>query len=317
MPIQREFKIIKQNFVNSVNSARGKKSLVESIVLREFDESFGWKYGEVVLTPGFNKFTLSEVIEEAECWRKNENQIQNSYNFIEPAVSCIKSSIWNCENNASIIYPAKLANNFEDFDFAHRTVKKKIGITNHVSEIKLVKDWLSKLDTSVKVRLDANESLDYQALYSWVEALHGNQQIEFIEQPTKGFPCERILNLIKDSNFPVALDEVVVSLGGPQKLLDMGWEGYFVVKPCLLPKWDCLIQFINENYEKIVISTVYESPFGYENVLRLCQFSNLDPGVDRSILSGSILEFENHHKYPLVVPAIPHVELTKLWNDIE
>ena len=86
MPIQREFKIIKQNFVNSVNSARGKKSLVESIVLREFDESFGWKYGEVVLTPGFNKFTLSEVIEEAECWRKNENQIQNSYNFIEPAV---------------------------------------------------------------------------------------------------------------------------------------------------------------------------------------------------------------------------------------
>ena len=238
---------------------------------------------------------MSDLNEEVEKWCQ-DGRLHN-FEFINSAVSCLESEIWN-ENlgDKHEISKARIINSLEDSISSHQTLKLKIGINETTYEInknaRIHKEASCFFDSDSSGR---NESLSLDQLLLWVEALHQNPVLEFMEQPLPGIPDDALIQLVKDTGFPIALDEAVIHLGGPDKLHQFGWAGLMVVKPTLCKNWNETIDFLRLHPERCIISTVFESPFGYEALLRLCRYSKLVPGIDRSIFEGGSLELISHH----------------------
>ena len=309
----REFKRYNLKFKTLTKSAHGVWDEKEGLIFMEKSESGVSSFGEVGLVPGFSKHSLGDLIDEAKVWVWG-GRIER-YKFIQPALSCLKSDLWNQDlNHQTEVKYAKMFHDFGEINEPNLTIKKKIGLEDVKTEIKKITSWFDKMPTSTRVRLDANESLNYEKLLWWMDALYENPKLDFIEQPLSGIPDDKLLKLVDENDFPVALDESIFALGNPSKLLDMGWPGFFVLKPSLLEDWDETIDFIKHNSNKSVVSTVYESPFGFEALSRVCCFSNLVSGVDRSIFVGNALEIESHHSDPLLVPSASIEELEILWD---
>ena len=309
----REFKRYNLKFKTSTKSAHGVWAKKEGLIFMEKSESGVSSFGEVGLVPGFSKHSLGDLIDEAKVWVWG-GRIER-YKFIQPALSCLKSDLWNQDlNHQTEVKYAKMFHDFGEINEPNLTIKKKIGLEDVKIEIKKITSWFEKMPVSTRVRLDANESLNYEKLLRWMDALYENPKLDFIEQPLSGIPDDKLLKLVDENDFPVALDESIFALGNPSKLLDMGWSGFFVLKPSLLEDWDETIDFIKHNANKSVVSTVYESPFGFEALSRVCRFSNLVSGVDRSIFVGNALEIESHHSDPLLVPSASIEELEILWD---
>ena len=309
----REFKRYNLKFKTPTKSAHGAWAEKEGLIFMEKSESGVITFGEVGIVTGFSKHTLGDLIDEAKAWVLG-GRIER-YKFIQPALSCLKSDLWNQDlNHQTEVRYAKMFQDFGEINEPNQTIKKKIGLEDIKIEIKKVTSWFDKMPVSTRVRLDANESLNYEKLLRWMDALYENPKLDFIEQPLSGIPDDKLLKLVEENDFPVALDESIFALGKPSKLLDMGWSGFFVLKPSLLEDWDETIDFIKHNANKSVVSTVYESPFGFEALLRVCRFSNLVSGVDRSIFFGNALEIESHHSDPFLVPSASIEELEILWD---
>ncbi len=308
----REFKRYKLKFRTSTRSAHGIWAEKEGLIFMERAESGVCYFGEVGIVPGFSKHSLRDLIDEAKAWVSGRIK---RYKFIKPALSCLRSKLWNQDlNNQSEVKYAKMFYDFGEIKQPNLTIKKKIGLEDIRIEIKKIISWFDKMPVSTRVRLDANESLNQEQLLRWVDVLYDNPKLDFIEQPLSGLPDDKLLKLVEENNFPIALDESILKLGNPSKLLDLGWSGFFVLKPSLLEDWDDTINFIKHNADKSVVSTVYESPFGFEALLRVCRVSNLVSGVDRSIFVGNALEVDSHHSDPLLVPSTSKEELEILWD---
>lgn len=298
-----------------MTNARGSCNGTNSLLLRERRHEDFWTYGEVPIMAGFTKASMQQLIDESKLWVREGNK--RAYKYIISGVSCLESSIWmNGYPDSGISKTAILCHDYIETSERDATFKKKIGLEDCKTEIRKTLEWLSKLPASVKIRLDANGALSHDSLMRWVDALWGNAQLDFIEQPMMGLPSEELMSFMQQSNFPIALDESVVEMGSPQELLEHGWSGYFILKPCLLACWESTLGFIKKNPDKTVVSTVFESPFGYEAVLRLCRHSNLVPGVDRSVYKGLPHEIKRHHSFPLALSGVFSSDLDSLWSEI-
>ena len=308
----REFKKFKQKFNLPLNTGHGLWRENSGFILKQTKYDGSLSFGEVCVVPGFCKFDMSDLNEEVEKWCQ-DGRLHN-FEFINSAVSCLESEIWN-ENlgDKHEISRARIMNSLEDSISSHQTLKLKIGINETTYEINKTLEFIKKLPASTRIRLDANESLSLDQLLLWVEALHQNPVLEFMEQPLPGIPDDALIQLVKDTGFPIALDEAVIHLGGPDKLHQLGWAGLMVVKPTLCKNWNETIDFLRLHPERCIISTVFESPFGYEALLRLCRYSKLVPGIDRSIFEGGSLELISHHSIPLFCPSASNEELGDLW----
>ena len=84
-------------------------------------------------------------------------------------------------------------------------------------------------------------------------------------------------------------------MGNPYLAIEQNWNGFYVIKPTLLPDWKGTIKFASENPNKTVFSTVFESPFGYEALIRASSFSNLE-GISRTCFSQIPTELDCHHQ---------------------
>ena len=72
--------------------------------------------------------------------------------------------------------------------------------------------------------------------------------------------------------------------------------------------------FLEKRRDKVIVSTCFESPFGYEAVVRLSSNSMISPGLERSCFQGLSVEFCAHHNSVLSSPAVSVKELDKLWD---
>ena len=88
-------------------------------------------------------------------------------------------------------------------------------------------------------------------------------------QPLPSSDREALLSFASSSSISLALDESVADIADAESWRDAGWPGYFVLKPSLCGDWARLEGFIRENPSRCVISSVFESPFGFEAVLRM------------------------------------------------
>ena len=309
----REFKFISQKFDKPHISSNFSWEIRESIVLRELNDNGEFVYGEIAPVPGFPfQPQISDILVEAEKWAAYQKLLSSSP--LAPALSCMKSDIWKKNVNASgkkirksILVP------FDNVKGCKPSLKIKIGLLPVVEEIEKTKAWLQRLDISSKVRLDANGALSMDELKLWNDEFSTEKRIEYLEQPVSDEFRDVLFDFSNQSNLPLAIDETIVAMGSPYAAKDNGWNGFYVLKPTLLPNWNLTLKFAKENPATTVFSTVYESPFGYEALVRASVFSELEPGLNRKNLKSQTKELPSHHLEILESPSATTWELNELW----
>lgn len=311
----REYKLINQKFSHPLISSSMIWEQRNSIVLREklSEKCFG--YGEIAPTPSFPNQPLIEVVlKEAEKWKNGEPIDFNSP--LRPALSCIKSELWtDFGETSSLSNSSGSLSNFKRGTLASNSVKIKIGILPVLDEIKKVKQRIRILPEECMVRLDANGSFTLGDLNRWIEAFETEPRIQYIEQPLQDHFREKLFEISKVSPVPLAIDETVIALGSPQLAKDNGWLGFYILKPTLLNDWSDTINFAKNN-SQAVFSTVFETPFGYEALIRAAISSTLDAGISRKHFAHLSTELSCHHQKKINVPAADQIQLHELWNRI-
>ena len=313
MKISREFRVIERSFSFPIITSSFSWKNRKSVVLRERSASGDYVYGEVAPTPCFpNQPALSQVITEANLW-KNDIELPSS-NSLLPAISCMKSQIWQFELASKTKLKQSILDNPDAELLSTKCIKKKIGLLPTKDEIFKVKDWLDNIPSNCKVRLDPNGSFSTPELMIWLDEFKDEDRIEFIEQPLPDSRREELFNLSHVSPVPLAIDETVVAMGGPRNASENGWNGFYVIKPTLLNDWTSVSNFVFEMPNHSVISTVFESPFGFEAILRMCKHSHLDSGVSRDVFKHLESELLSHHEEQLFSPSVSVQELDRLWD---
>ena len=311
---KRQFLKFNQNFQHSFTNAKVKWENRESLILSIQREDGTVGYGEIAPTPGFKNFDMKVAAEEAVKWVKTGKK--NDWVAINSALSCLDLEIWHpsWHPTKTKINSAEL---WMDGDYEikeNATVKKKIGLMPVQEEIKKLQDWIGSYPFEFSLRLDPNQSLSVDSLNRWIDSFYEEKRIQYIEEPLPNTQLDEMFEITHTSPINLALDESIIDFGGPMKIKEMGWEGYFILKPTLLEDWKQTILFIMANQESSVLSTVFESPFGFEALVRTCSYSLHDPGLSRYILQGNPLEFGEHHQTALMVPGVSVEKLNHLWN---
>ena len=313
MKPRREFKLITQKFNIPHKFSSYSWEVRESVVLRELQESGIFAYGEVAPTLGFpGQPSISETIKEARDWESFQELPKES--CLIPALSCIGSEVWQKnENHSGNEMPSAVLLNDLVAENKNRIIKRKIGLLPADQEIKKTKDWIQQLDSNCLVRLDANGSLSMDELKLWSKEFSNEKKIQFLEQPLNDQLRKEMFAFAMDSSMPLAIDETIVAMGNPYLARDQSWNGFYVIKPTLLADWKSTIKFATENPNNSVFSTVFESPFGYEALIRASSFSNLEPGLSRTCFSQISTELDCHHQQVLRAPSATQSQLAQLW----
>ena len=316
MSFSRQFRIYEEKFNHPLRSGHGLWENRSSVILREEKEDGFVSYGEIAPTPGFSDCEFERYIHEATAWVCGEVSA-NSPLFLS-ALSCLSCGIWEKERTfgQKPVFSAVLKIDGECGDHRVGTIKRKIGLGGIHQEIDDILGWVSGLSDLCRVRLDANESLDLGSLRLWIDALEGESKLEFIEQPLPREQLDEMIRISTETSICFALDESVLSWGGPNALKEKGWQGYYVLKPSLMKDWKETIRFVRSEPDKSLVSTVFESPFGYEAVCRIAGLSNLVAGLDRSLFKGNAKEFPEHHELPLIPHSVEVARLEELWGTL-
>lgn len=164
-----------------------------------------------------------------------------------------------------------------------RTFKIKVGLNDPDWEKSVLSELIDNLESTDRIRIDPNRSWRKSVLLNWSEWLAGyGQKIEFIEEPLAPKQISRndIIKLAADLPVPLALDESL-STDGIRKWQDLGWSGYWILKPSLqgIPEW---IQDFDPS--KIVLSSIFETGIGLNALLSL---SSKLPGIDHGLGTSS------------------------------
>ena len=313
MNTSREFKFITQKFDRPHISSNFSWEIRESIVLRELNDNEEFVYGEIAPVPGFPfQPQISDILVEADKWVEHQKLLRSSP--LAPALSCMKSDIWKINTHTPEKKIKKSILVVSDNEkYGKPSLKIKIGLLPVVEEIGKIKTLLRNLDLSCKVRLDANGALSMDELKLWNDEFSTEKRIEYLEQPVSDEFRDGLFEFSNQSKLPLAIDETIVAMGSPYAAKDKGWNGFYVVKPTLLPDWNLTLKFAKENPATTVFSTVYESPFGYEALVRASAFSELESGLNRENLKSQIKELPSHHVDMLESPSATTKELNDLW----
>jgi o-succinylbenzoate synthase len=314
MKASRQFRIYDEKFGYSLQTAHGIWEGRRSIILREENDGGLVSYGEVAPTPGFADCRLEDLLPEARAWAKGGSH-KNRAVFLS-ALSCLSSEIWHEFDDLEETPVLSSGLDALGTKVSTLTSKKKIGIDSPLKEIDEIIGWISSLPDRTKVRLDANGSLTLESLQLWVNALEGESRLEFIEQPLPVSQFDQLKLFSQETSVVFALDETIVSAGGPEVVRQKGWDGYYVIKPSLIPDWAETIRFIKSEPQKSIVSTVFESPFGYEAVCRCASYSKAIAGLDRSLFEGNPRELTEHHAHPLIPKAVGIRQLDQLWESL-
>ncbi len=184
----------------------------------------------------------------------------------------------------------------------YRTFKWKIGVAPIQEELNVFHQLIRALPASAQIRLDANGGLNANSASVWLQVcdLVG---IEFLEQPLPVEQFDAMLELSTRYSTQLALDESVASFEQLEASYKQGWQGIFVIKPCIAGSPSRLRQFCREHEIDVVFSSVFETAIGRHAALKLA--SEL-PRHNRAVGFGISHWFDEDDK----------VYLQRLWKDL-
>lgn len=155
-----------------------------------------------------------------------------------------------------------LANDF-------KTIKIKVGKNNFDDDIKLIETITSRIDDSIKLRLDVNGSWNYEQAERAVKILD-KTKIELIEQPVKSI--NELVMLADFSPIPIAVDETIKNSNDAKNIIEKSNIQVIVLKPSILGgiiETIGLIKSADRLGKKIIISSAFESVVGRSALLLL------------------------------------------------
>ena len=311
----RSYHLLSQTLNHPLATSRGLIREKKALVLHLVDECGQISFGEISPLPGFGDFKLEQAISEAKIWTEKGWEFQ-SFSLLGPALSCLQSGIWgSCFLETTLPETAHIWS--KEKPATNGVIKRKIGLLSTREEIHVVCKWLDQLGEGVTVRLDPNESFSRDDLKRWIDAIHPYECIQFIEQPTSREDEDWLIEFSQDSPVPLALDEALLRMQSMHIISQLPLHLFLVFKPTFYDDWEGMVQVIQNRKDHVVVSTGFESPFGYEVLIRLSAHSSLSPGLDRTCLIDQPHEFSSHHQATLTSPSVPVADLLRLWNRLK
>ena len=239
--------------------------------------------GEIAPVSWFGSETLSEAL--AFCQQLPEQVTENLSKEIPSSFPCcqfaLESAMFHLdhplldENELNFQYTRLLQAGekaLEQLTENAQSYKWKIGVYPIEKEQNIFLDLVKSLAPGCKLRLDANGGLTLAQSRQWLSLLEGYQQIvEFLEQPLAKCEFEAMLQLSKEYNTAIALDE---SVSGIQQILNSynrGWRGIYVIKPAIAGSVSKLRQICLDFALDVVVSTVFETKIGRSMSLYLAK----------------------------------------------
>jgi len=197
-----------------------------------------------------------------------------------------------------------LASNF-------KTIKVKAGSGKFEDEIDLLNFISSRVDDSIKIRIDVNGNWNYQQAETAVNNLD-KTKIELIEQPVSNI--NEIVMLSDFSPIPIAVDEAIKNNSDAKSIIEKSNISTIVLKPSILGgiiESIGLIRSAEKFNKKIIISSAFESVVGRSALVLLASlvagnrahglntatFLKTDLAIDDYKTSNGEVLF-NHKNYP-------------------
>ncbi|MGA9379190.1 MAG: o-succinylbenzoate synthase [Phormidium sp.] len=281
MVYQLQFRPYQRSFVRSLSTSHGNWKTREGIILQLIDETGAVGWGEIAPLPWFGSETLAAALDF--CSQLGKEITRETIFSIPdqlPACQFGFESAWQ-----AIKHPQKVTLNFNFsgllpsgeaalhtweklWQQGYRTFKWKIGVLPIAAEIDIFKKLIQALPNEAKLRLDANGGLTWETATKWLK-ICDPWQIEFLEQPLAVGEEKAMLELSKKSSTPLALDESVATIAQLKACYQLGWQGIFVIKPCIAGSPFLLREFCQENNLDVVFSSVFETTIGRQAALKL------------------------------------------------
>ncbi|MBT3569454.1 MAG: o-succinylbenzoate synthase [Opitutae bacterium] len=311
-----EVKPLRRNFREPFATATGTWRTRESIVVRVkyLDGHIG--FGEVAPTLGFRGETISDAQRFLSIWEP-QMEIPDYLPLCRAALGCADSSLWRTQTAFPKIKTAALLRSSEETNLPlNNVLKAKIGVGELGSEIATIENLLTRLPAGSRLRLDANGSLSRTEAKAWLDTFEGCSQIEFLEQPLAATDRNGLMGLAESNSLALALDESLLDIQIAEEFLADGWPGYFVFKPTLSRDWREMEIFLRNEPTRCVVSSVFESPFGFEAVLRVASMVETVAGIGVNTLFVED-NFSLHDMDIVLQPGTVDIpQLEELWLSI-
>lgn len=311
MKTQRSYLLFSQTLNEPLQTSKGMISERRSLVLRELNDLGQISFGEVSPLPGFSEFDLGDALKQAKKW-VTYGDLSGHFSLLEPALGSLHSGVWNCSYSNSFLPPTSRIYKTGK-PFLGGVIKRKIGFESAKEEIPTICKWLDQLHEGVSVRLDPNERFSRDEFQRWVDAICNYPSIQFVEQPTSGKDDEWLIDFSSQSPVPIGLDEALIRMNSMSLISDLPRNLFLVIKPVFFSDWERILLLVKDRPDRTIISTSFETPFGYEALIRLASNSKLAPGLDRSCFFGHPHEFSSHHQPRLQSPTVTVTQLEDLW----
>lgn len=155
-------------------------------------------------------------------------------------------------------------------DAGFRVFKLKVGVGAAPDEMALLDDLIGALPSASRFRLDANGAWDRRTAEKWL-GYASERPVEYVEQPVCGQNGAEdcLLGLAADYPTPIALDESISSEDDVGHWLNLGWGGYFVIKPALMGDIRGILGVLERAHARVVFSSALETAIGAQAALRL------------------------------------------------
>ena len=280
-----QFKPYQNHFKQPLRTSHGIWQIREGIIISLTNAEGIIGRGEIAPLPWFGSETMAQATEFC-------RQLANTISKQE--IMTIDDNLPCCQfafESAYLASTQKLKTNPLNIDFCYllpagekalstwqdlynnsaTTFKWKIGVLPFTSEIQILKQLARDLPSGVNLRLDANGGLNISQARQLLSVTDGLKAIEFIEQPLPPKNLAEILQLSREYNTLLALDESVASFGQLQQVYRQGWQGVYVIKAAIMGYPSQLIEFCRDNDLDVVFSSVFETKIGRQTVLDMTQ----------------------------------------------
>ena len=193
-------------------------------------------YGEVIPLVGYMDTTLDEIEDEFSLWQPEivGKTLQNIadmldlyitqkpmfvsalYSMIDSArIQCLGKKAIKC--SVPLVYAISATDRaaidalLENNSFAYDTIKIKIG-ESFEADLDCVKHLQALPNKSVKLRFDANQAYEFDAIVRFCDALenHIYKQVELVEQPFAVERWDLCMALSRRTRVPIMADESIV-----------------------------------------------------------------------------------------------------------
>lgn len=275
-------------FRRPLRTHHGLWSVREGILIRLTDRETGCQgYGEIAPIPWFGSETLEQAL--AFC-RQLPPLLSEAYILgipealpacrfgLEGAWLACRDRDWLnkdlsllsfCELLGETLPPESYKDSYKDSVPLTRSVYKlKVGRDPMQQELEKLEQWLERLPPGSRLRLDANGGLGLAEAHRWLMVCDRLNQdspgkIEFLEQPLPPDQHAHLVELSRQYQTPVALDESVACLEQLQAVHRSGWTGILVVKPSLVGSCIALREYLSRHPGlDLVFSSALETPIG-------------------------------------------------------